>query len=173
MRWRPVECEADTVLERLLYSSVVRRIVSLQHKHRQQFASRPASVRANYSCFHLRLRQQVRVWVGAGITPPGSCYTAERFIAQRGNVSSCHRCRRLHLWVRSRGRRGRRGRRGGDTLQPEPFIKNQLPKIRSGSLRGGNCFYEATADVGLKTLTVWVNDLGLLNTDEVLIKAHY
>lgn len=55
----------------------------------------------------------VCILVGAGITPPGSCYSAERFIAQRGNVSYRHRCRRLQLFIWVRGRQEGGGGGGG------------------------------------------------------------
>ncbi|KAM3594310.1 uncharacterized protein V6R79_005548 [Siganus canaliculatus] len=71
------------------------------HKHRQQFVSRPSSVRRILPVS----RQQV--CVGAGITPPRSCYTAERSATRRGNVSPA-----ITAVVCSCGgeRRGRRGR---------------------------------------------------------------
>lgn len=60
------------------------------------------------------------ILVRAGITLQELCYTAERFIAQQGNVSYCHRCccLQLFIWVRSTERRRGGGHVGGrDTGQ--------------------------------------------------------
>lgn len=43
--------------------------------------------------------QTTGILVRAGITLLGLCYTAERFIAQQGNVSYCHRCCCLELFI--------------------------------------------------------------------------